>query len=88
MYSYLSDRPIMQATDLRRITLVPSSRAGFVTASRDDGTVISIAGNGSEESRPAGTDAEWEQAEIVDGMLVYDRHDLAVPVVYFLVRRS
>lgn len=53
------------------VNVNPSSAAGKSVLSRPDGTVVSVNPDGGIESRPAGTDAAWEQCVIDGGIVTY-----------------
>jgi hypothetical protein len=63
--------PILDFAVLRPVTTKPSSRSGYVNVIESDGSVLSIQPDGSQQTRPAGTDAAFEQARICGSWIVY-----------------
>jgi hypothetical protein len=66
----------------RRCTKLTSSAAGKIRLQNDDGTIVSIQPDGSEQTRPDGTDGGYEQCEPLDDVVVYAYDGLVAPVVY------
>lgn len=67
----IGNTPLPNLSDLRLVTMQASSRSGCTNIINQDGTVMSVQVNGSVESRPAGTDGDFEQGMINGSWIVY-----------------
>lgn len=63
--------PNFDGSTLRSVTTKQSARAGYVNVIELDGTVLSVQPDGTQQTRPAGTDAGYEQGQISGGAVLY-----------------
>jgi hypothetical protein len=78
--SAISDKcfPNFDGAKLRTVTTKPSARAGYVNVIEADGSVCSCQGDGSQQTRPAGTDGPWEQGLVSGQAILYTTDGITV----------